>query len=526
MSDIWPSKSPSFTPILMSDGSAKNISDIKNGDVVLGVDSKNNLVKSTVLNIFNNGKTDKWLKIYFKDPHKNSKKYIICTENHELFVNNSYIKAKDAIVGSSFSHYVKYYEPSQIQKEILIGKLLGDGSFNHDRKEVQYTHKLDHKEYSDFINSSLTTAYSNSLLDKNLNSFSKKIKYKSWTKSFNWIKNLSKEMLVNNIKIIPKSLIDQVTPLSLAVLYMDDGNLTENKKQKPRMHFSVCNYDKQSCINLQEIFTNFNIKTTLTNSDGYNYLHISSASVDVFCELIKNYIPEIMQYKLPKKHRGINVKPILDHDIAVTQELIDVEILSLNVLTNLRYTNKYDIETDSHNYFANGILVHNCTSIYNDYYHARSLDSNNHVSRDYVKNLAYHKIYGNIPEFWRICGENLYAKHSIHYKDLESYFYGFSIWDNTNTCLSWNKTLEWFDLLEIHPVQVIYHGIYNQKEIDLSFDKFSNDHEGYVIRLTSDISYNDFEMCFAKYVRSGHVQPDAKHWLYGSRIVKNELSNY
>lgn len=166
------------------------------------------------------------------------------------------------------------------------------------------------------------------------------------------------------------------------------------------------------------------------------------------------------------------------------------------------------------------------TSIYNDYYHARSLDSNNHVSRDYVKNLAYHKIYGNIPEFWRICGENLYAKHSIHYKDLESYFYGFSIWDNTNTCLSWNKTLEWFDLLEIHPVQVIYHGIYNQKEIDLSFDKFSNDHEGYVIRLTSDISYNDFEMCFAKYVRSGHVQPDAKHWLYGSRIVKNELSNY
>ena len=68
--------------------------------------------------------------------------------------------------------------------------------------------------------------------------------------------------------------------------------------------------------------------------------------------------------------------------------------------------------------------------------------------------------------------------------------------------------------------------LYNQKEIDLSFDKFSNDHEGYVIRLTSDISYNDFEMCFAKYVRSGHVQPDAKHWLYGSRIVKNELSNY
>lgn len=514
---------PAFTPILMADRTIKNISNIKVGDIVYGVDLNNNLVKSTVLNVFNNGQTNKWLKIYFQNPFTNSKKYIICTENHKLFIDNIYLEAKDAAVGSNFLHYIKYSEPSQIQKEILIGKLLGDGSFSSNKRHIQYTHKLDHKEYSDFINLSLTDAYSNSLLDKNLNSFSKKIKYKSWTKSFQWVKNLSKEMLVDNIKIIPKSLIDKITPLSLAILYMDDGNLTENDKQNPRMHFSICNYDKESCLNLQSVFTNFNIKTTITNSDGYNYLHISASSVDNFCELIKNYIPKVMQYKLPKKHRNFEVQPILGHNLTLVEELIDVEILSINILTDLRYTNKYDIETETHNYFANGVLVHNCTSIYNNYLHARSLDSTNHPSRNWVKQFASEKIFGHLPDGWRICGENLYAKHSIHYKDLESYFYGFSIWDNTNTCLSWNKTLEWFDLLEIHPVQVIYHGIYNQKEIDLSFDKFSNDHEGYVIRLTSDISYNDFEMCFAKYVRSGHVQPDAKHWLYDSRIVKNEL---
>ena len=46
---------PSITPILMADGSKKNISDINVGDIVLGFDSNNNLVESAVLNTFKNG---------------------------------------------------------------------------------------------------------------------------------------------------------------------------------------------------------------------------------------------------------------------------------------------------------------------------------------------------------------------------------------------------------------------------------------------------------------------------------------
>lgn len=516
---------PAFTPILMADKTIKNISNIKVGDIVFGVDLNNNLVKSTVLNIFNNGKTDKWLKIYFQNPFTDSKKYIVCTENHKLFVDNIYLEAKDVVIGSNFLHYVKYCEPSQIQKEILIGKLLGDGSFSSNKRHIQYTHKLDHKEYSDFINLSLTDAYSNSLLDKNLNSFSKKTKYKSWTKSFQWIKNLSKEMLVNNIKIIPKSLIDKITPLSLAILYMDDGNLTENDKQNPRMHFSICNYDKESCLNLQSVFTNLNIKTTITNSDGYNYLHISASSVDNFCELIKNYIPKVMQYKLPKKHRNFEVQPILGHSLTLAEELIDVEILSINILTDLRYTNKYDIETETHNYFANGVLVHNCTSMYNNYIHARSIDSPSNFTRNWVKGFHAH-ISSEIPKGWRICGENMYAEHSISYKDLDTYFYGFSIWNDKNVCLSWDETLEWFELLGIMPVPLLYRGVYDEEAIKKlwSQDKWAT-MEGYVIRLADEIPYGAFKRSVGKFVRKGHVNT-VRHWLYGSRIVKNELKSF
>ena len=59
------------------------------------------------------------------------------------------------------------------------------------------------------------------------------------------------------------------------------------------------------------------------------------------------------------------------------------------------------------------------TSMYRDGIHARSIDGRHHPSRDWVKAL-HGKICLEIPEGWRLCGENLYARHSIAYEELES----------------------------------------------------------------------------------------------------------
>ena len=45
------------------------------------------------------------------------------------------------------------------------------------------------------------------------------------------------------------------------------------------------------------------------------------------------------------------------------------------------------------------------TTMYNDYIHARSLDSASHPSREWVKNL-HAQIQWQIPDGWRICGES------------------------------------------------------------------------------------------------------------------------
>src|SRR5215831_4205708 len=78
------------------------------------------------------------------------------------------------------------------------------------------------------------------------------------------------------------------------------------------------------------------------------------------------------------------------------------------------------------------------TTLYNDYWHARSMNQNQHLSRNWI--AAYHaQIQHLIPPEIRICGENLYAKHSIHYKNLSSYFQVFGIWEG-NKCWSWEDT--------------------------------------------------------------------------------------
>jgi hypothetical protein len=162
------------------------------------------------------------------------------------------------------------------------------------------------------------------------------------------------------------------------------------------------------------------------------------------------------------------------------------------------------------------------TTLYCDYIHARSVESANHDSRNWVKNF-WGKICADIPKGWRVCGENMYAKHSIHYTTLPSYFLGFSIWDERNVCLGWEETLEWFDLLSITPVPALYEGIYDEESIKELWDPVDwYEMEGYVLRVTDELSYGDFRHKVGKFVRQGHVQT-VKHWAHGQKLERNLL---
>lgn len=161
------------------------------------------------------------------------------------------------------------------------------------------------------------------------------------------------------------------------------------------------------------------------------------------------------------------------------------------------------------------------TTLYNDYIHARSLSNKKHWSKNWIKNF-HSKISHDIPENMRFVVENLYAKHSISYSNLENYVYGISIWTNLK-CLSWKDTQEWFALFNIPTVQPIYEGLWYEKKIKILCENLnSEEHEGCVVRLSDEFSYKDFSSSVAKYVRANHVTSN-EHWFHGNGREINKL---
>lgn len=159
------------------------------------------------------------------------------------------------------------------------------------------------------------------------------------------------------------------------------------------------------------------------------------------------------------------------------------------------------------------------TSLYRDYIHARSIDGHHHPSRDWVKRF-HASIAHEIPQGWRICGENLYAQHSIRYEDLPSYFMAFSMWDENNQCLDWQTTVEYFGMLEMISPTLLYKGLWDESLLrDLSINTAVS--EGFVVRLAESFHYSDFACSVAKWVRASHVNTD-KHWMY-VEVIPNGL---
>ena len=152
-----------------------------------------------------------------------------------------------------------------------------------------------------------------------------------------------------------------------------------------------------------------------------------------------------------------------------------------------------------------------CTTMYHDHIHARSIDSGYHPSRTWVQNL-HGKIQFTLAENQRICGENMFWVHSIVYTSLPSYFLMFNAWED-DVCYSWDETLDIAKTLELETVPVLYRGVYDEDIIKGLYDesKYST-MEGYVIRVATSFNINDFNSSVAKFVRKDHVQTD-EHWL-------------
>lgn len=163
------------------------------------------------------------------------------------------------------------------------------------------------------------------------------------------------------------------------------------------------------------------------------------------------------------------------------------------------------------------------TTIYPDgRLHARSPDGRPHHSQAMVKTEASRFAF-DIPAGWRVCGEDLYAKHSIAYDNLPSFFLGFHVWNDRNVCLSWDETLEWFSLLGINPVDVLWRGTFDEQAIRSMPLPDTSNWEGYVVRPTRAFAYAEYPTVVGKWVRANHNRLGVVHNWRTAPVTPNKL---
>lgn len=200
--------------------------------------------------------------------------------------------------------YKKTLKLSELQKEVLVGTLLGDGCLETQNNGRTYRLKVEHslqqKKYVDWkyevfkswvLTEPKIRKYSAFGLDRN--------NYRFSTVSNGSFRFYAQQFYQNSKKIIPKLISKLLTPLALAVWFMDDGSTKSNQHKALVIHSqSFSKFDLQRVIKVLE--NKFQIKSVLRKrQDGSGYvIYLLSETIDKFIPLIGEYILPSMKYKL------------------------------------------------------------------------------------------------------------------------------------------------------------------------------------------------------------------------------------
>lgn len=244
------------------------------------------------------------------------------------------------------------------QKQIILGTLLGDSSSDtryRNRANLSSNHSIKQKEYVDWLIQKLGILIrTKPRICRNggwgtLNYAFSSLYHKE-------IKEISNLLYINNKKTITLDYLNQLDLLGLAVWFMDDGTFEGSLS-------THCFSLKENMIIVDYFKTKWDIDCSIIEDKRKNLFYIKIKSLKHFRELIKDYIPTCMLYKIDKDYTPPEVS--LSENIIVINEsprkfLSEVKILSI---TNLKTTPKflYEITVEkNHNFFCNDVLVKNC----------------------------------------------------------------------------------------------------------------------------------------------------------------------
>lgn len=293
----------------------------------------------------------------------NKPKAIVCTDNHKFYSSGNWIQAKDLKEGQKISHLIDQI-PYGV-KQIILGTLLGDGCIyrpSETTRGFSFIHSIKQKEYFDFKKFLLGKLFTET--KGYIGGFDGSLPNKRGSSIVN--RAISKFIIEhcekNGCKYITKEWIKELSPLGIAIWYMDDGSVQLTNKQKPRVHFATNAFSYEEVSLLKDMFKNkYNIACEIFDYKG-NTLCLSTEGTSKLFDLIFPYIPNCMEYKLPIEYR--NFTCCLTKEFNSYLSIEDTEIIKITTDLPVMYKGQqkyqYDLTIKNNsNYFSKSILVHN-----------------------------------------------------------------------------------------------------------------------------------------------------------------------
>jgi len=216
---------------------------------------------------------------------------------------------------NKIENYKKGLKLTQIQREIIVGTLLGDGHLETSDKGKTYRLKIEHstkqKEYVEWLYSQFKSWINGGIkIWERISKFpngSTKISQKCGftTFSLGFLRFYGQQFYSNGIKVIPKLLEKLLTSTSIAIWFLDDGSFKSQRHKTFIIHSH--GYSKNELKVVQKCFARFGIETKLHKQKRekgiYWRIYVLSESAEKFAGMVKPIINQIpsMSYKLGNK---------------------------------------------------------------------------------------------------------------------------------------------------------------------------------------------------------------------------------
>ena len=195
------------------------------------------------------------------------------------------------------------FDVSKLQKEVLIGLILGDAHLEKSLNGFSYRIKIEQSEKKEeyiYHLYSIFKDWTASAPKKNRNNIYFQSRYS------NTLLFYGNQFYKNKKKIVPKIIYKFLTPISIAYWYMDDGSI--KSKQSKGVFFNTQGFSYKETTLLSNVLKKkFKLETSLRKQKKGYQIYVSGYSYEILFNLIYPYLIESMKYKfpLPRKKKAI-----------------------------------------------------------------------------------------------------------------------------------------------------------------------------------------------------------------------------